>query len=159
MKLLNLRGRIARESDGAPVRDGGRFIVDRLGDDEVGSALVRVEEARMSASRDVNHRLWHPQNTQDRVVEPPRSLDVIGAYHRVEQQFLSPYRYEAACGGGAGSEQAASCALSRLRKLFTVAYGRPVREAPDFGYWRDLPLRTLSQNDRLVLDAALGVHR
>lgn len=109
MKLLNLLGRIARESDGAPVRHGGRFIVDRLGDDEVGSALVRVEEARMSAARDVYHGLWHPQNTQNRVVEPPRSLDVIGAYHRVEQQFLSPYRDDDACGGSAGSEQAVNC--------------------------------------------------
>lgn len=92
MKLLNLLGRIARESDSATVRHGRRFIVDRLGDDEVGSALVRVEEAGMSASSNVDHRLWHTQNTQNRVVEPPRSLDVIGAYHRVEQQFLSPYR-------------------------------------------------------------------
>lgn len=116
MKLLNLFGRIARESNRSPVRHGGRFIVDRLGDDEVGSALVRVEEARMSASRDVDHRLWDTQNTQNRVVEPSRSLDVIGANHRVEQQFLSPYRYQDACGGSAGSEQAAGCVLGEFNK-------------------------------------------
>lgn len=44
MKLLNLPGRIARESDGAPVRHCGWFVVDRLGDDEVGAALVRIAE-------------------------------------------------------------------------------------------------------------------
>lgn len=113
MKLLNLFGRIARESNRSPVRYSRRFIVDRLSDDEVCSARVRVEEAHMPASGNIVHRFWHSQNTQNRVVELPRPLDVVGAYHCVEQQSLSPYRFADACRGSGRSEQAASCELCR----------------------------------------------
>jgi hypothetical protein len=72
-----------------------------------------IEEAHMPASGNIVHRLWHSQNTQNRIVELPRPLNVVGAYHRVEQQFPSPYNFADACGGSGRSGQATSCELSR----------------------------------------------
>ena len=117
MELLNLFGRMAGERHRSPVRYGGRFIVDRLSNDEVCSARVRVEEAHMPGTGNIVHRLWHSQNTQNRVVELPRPLDVVGAYHCVEQQSLSPRRFVDACGGCGGSEQEVNCELSRSTSL------------------------------------------
>jgi len=123
VKQFYLFRRVARESDGAAVGHGCWFIVDRLADDEVRSALVAVKDSNVSTASYVRCSFPYSQGAEYGVVELPRPFDIIRANHCMKKQIISPK-----LSLSVRNQASALCNCSSILSKWNVGAG-PMRHA------------------------------
>src|SRR5512140_1294477 len=87
VELTDLFRRAALEPDGRAVAEGGRLAIDRLTDAER-APVVPIEQAFLSRGVLVPGGLAYAEHPQNRVVEAPGALDVVGPDHHVTEHRI-----------------------------------------------------------------------
>jgi hypothetical protein len=83
-----LFGRLALEGNGASICDAGLLTVYRLGNAK-SAAVLPVEEPGVARARLIAQWFARSERAEHSVVEPLRSLDIVGTNHYVIEHALS----------------------------------------------------------------------
>jgi len=76
MELANLLRRIALEANGSAVGERGGLTIDGFAHTE-SSTVVSIEEAGVAGASAVSMRFSDPQYSENGIVKPLRTLDVV----------------------------------------------------------------------------------